>query len=239
MPVAQRLRIIRSLEAAKNTRTECYSGSPARWKAVSGLWPHRPSARFFTRPSGGKLLPRCCPRQPELWECALGTWPTSSRVLPSVSGPLPGRAWHFSSRTRGCGRSHSPRCPRGHARSRARPGRYPVVVGTLLHAPQLWEIPLGTSPTSSGLLPGSPVLLPGPLGTRPVSSRLLPAPVLHTVIPIHQAATLLRLVANAGQVVSNTSLLGPGGGTVAVSPSVSGLLDCANGMCDCDSNSGV
>ena len=96
-------------------------------------------------------------------------------------------------------------------------GRYPVVLGTLRHAPQLWEIPLGTSPTSCGLLPGSPVLLPGPLGTRPVSSRLLPAFVLHTVIPIHQAATLLRLVANAGQVVSNTSLLGPGGGTVAVS----------------------
>ena len=82
---------------------------------------------------------------------------------------------------------------------------------------RLWEIPLGTLPTSSGLLPGSPVLLPGPLGTRPVSSRLFPAPVLHTVIPIHQAAILLRLVANAGQVVSNTSLLGPGGGTVAVS----------------------
>ena len=39
MPVAQRLRIIRSLEAATNTRTECYSGSPARWKAVSGQFP--------------------------------------------------------------------------------------------------------------------------------------------------------------------------------------------------------
>ena len=98
--------------------------------------------------------------------------------------------------------------PTGQARSRARPGRYHVVRGTLLTAPRLWEIALGTLPTSSGVVPGSPVLLPGPLGTRPVSSRLLPAPVLHTVIPIHQAATLLRLVANAGQVASNTSLLG-------------------------------
>ena len=62
---------------------------------------------------------------------------------------------------RGCGRSHSACCPRRQARFRAGPGRYRVLLGTLLHAPRLWEVALGTLPRSSGALPGSPLLLPG------------------------------------------------------------------------------
>jgi len=67
-------------------------------------------------------------------------------------------------------------CRRPPARYRAPAGRYQVVVGTLLHAPRLWEMALVTLPTSSGMLPGSPVLLPVAFGTFPVSSTLFPRP---------------------------------------------------------------
>src|SRR5205823_6435643 len=93
-----RLRIIRSLDAAKNTRTECDSGSPARWKAVSGLWPHRPrhgSSRARAVGSG-------------------------CRVVAHVD--------------RSCGSAPSARGPRPPAWCRASMGRYPVVLGTFLHA---------------------------------------------------------------------------------------------------------
>ena len=93
-----RLRIIRSLEAATNTRTECDSGSPARWKAVSGLWPHRPrhgSSRARAVGSG-------------------------CRVVAHVD--------------RSCGSAPSACGPRPPAGCRASMGRYPVVLGTFLHA---------------------------------------------------------------------------------------------------------
>ena len=78
-----------------------------------------------------------------------------------------------------CGRSHSARCPRRPECCRARSSGYHGILGTFLDAPRLWEIALGTLPTSSGVLPGSPVLLPGRLGH---ASRVQPGvtpPVLH------------------------------------------------------------
>ena len=98
--------------------------------------------------------------------------------------------------------------PTGQARSRARPGRYHVVLGTLLHAPRLWEMALGTLPTSTGVLPGSPVLLPGrPRQASRVAQAVTRARLAHCNSDPH-AVILLRLVANAGQVVSKASLVG-------------------------------
>jgi hypothetical protein len=78
-----RSRIPRSLEAATDTRTACHPGRPARWKAVSGLWPAPPSVRCFTRPSCGRSLPRCCRGRVELWEVALCRCPRPPACCPA------------------------------------------------------------------------------------------------------------------------------------------------------------
>ena len=175
---------------------------------MSGAVAAPPSVRCFTRPSCGRSLPRCCRGRVELWEVALCTLPTSSGVLPGTYRTLPGRTWYVFLRTRGCGRSHSACCPRRQARFRAGPGRYRVLLGTLLHAPRLWEVALGTLPRSSGVLPGSPVLLPGrPRQASRVAQAVTRARLAHCNSDPH-AVILLRLVANAGQVVSKASLVG-------------------------------
>jgi hypothetical protein len=133
---------------------------------------------------------------------ASDVWEIAAAMLPAWTGAVGGGtrhvahvlrrvAGHLSAVTRSylarfftysrCGRSHSAHCPRRQARCRARPDRCHVVLGTLLHAPRLWDIATGTLPASSGALPGTPWLLPGRPRLRPVSSRLLPAPVLHAL----------------------------------------------------------
>ena len=67
---------------------------PFRYRPIPGKGRVRavaapPSVRFFTRPSCGRSLPRCCPDRPELWEGALGVLPGSSGVLPGRSRTFP------------------------------------------------------------------------------------------------------------------------------------------------------
>jgi len=125
-PYSPLLRITRSLEAATDTRTACHSGCPARWKAVSGLWPRRL----------GTVL-----HEPELWEIAAPMLPRScgavggrtlcvAHVLRRVAGHRSAVAKSYLVRfftPSRCGRGHSACC-------RAPVGRCQVVLDTFLHA---------------------------------------------------------------------------------------------------------
>ena len=87
---------------------------------------------------------------------------------------------------------------------------------------------------ADGMRTGTVVQCFGPFELDPASGRLFQGQT-RVRLSDPQAAILLRLVANAGQVVSKESLVGSGWGS-RPQPSMSGLLDCANAMVPQDGN---
>ena len=105
--------------------------------------PGRPM-RSFTLPGCGTS--RCCSRRRELWEMAVAMSFVPTAAVGDRCRDVARVDWSG-------GRSHPVRCPRLPARCRAPVGRYPVVSGRCSTLVRVWEMALGTLPTSSVALP--------------------------------------------------------------------------------------
>src|SRR5439155_628894 len=160
--------------------------------------------------------PACDSGGPARWKAVSGRWPRRPMHGASRARAVGDRCPDVAEVEWSCGRWHSGRCPRPPACCRAPVGRCHVVLGTFLHAVEVWEGALGVLPGSSGVLPGTGRPLPRRTwyvssrrrsvggGTRRVARVVwrvagltcavarcpsaVTRAVLHTLIPIHRPA---------------------------------------------------